>query len=69
MVDEVRAAAQKEAEKTFEGFIKWSKTITYGAIAFLAIVAACNFGVEDDTYPGYNGEQYNPSNINVKDKK
>jgi len=69
MVDEVRAAAQKEAEKTFEGFIKCSKITTYGAIAFLAIVAACNFGVEDDTYPGYNGEQYNPSNINVKDKK
>jgi len=67
--EEVKEAAQAEAERTFEGFIKWSKITTYGAIAFLAIVAACNFGVEDDTYPGYNGEQYNPSNINVKDKK
>ena len=67
--NKVRAAAQKEAEETFEGFIKWSKITTYGAIAFFLIVAACNFGVEDDTYPAYNGEQYNPSNINVKDKK
>jgi hypothetical protein len=62
--DEVRAAAQKEAEKTFEGFILWSKRTTYAAIAFLLIVASCNFGVEDDTYPGYNGEQYSPSNLN-----
>ena len=67
--DEVRAAAQKEAEKTFDGFILWSKRTTYASIAFLLIVASCNFGVEDDTYPGYNGEQYNPSNLNVKDKK
>ena len=64
--DEVRAAAQKEAEKTFDGFVTWSKKITYASIAFLLIVASCNFGVEDDTYPAYNGEQYNPSNLNVK---
>ena len=67
--NEVRAAAQIEAEKTFEGFITWSKRTTYASIAFLFIVASCNFGVEDDTYPGYNGEQYNQSNLNVKDKK
>ena len=64
--DQVRAAAQKEAEKTFEGFISWSKRTTYAAIALLLIIASCNFGVEDDTYPAYNGEQYNPSNLNVK---
>lgn len=64
--DEVRAAAQAEAEKTFEGFILWSKRTTYASIAFLLIVASCNFGVEDNTYPAYNGEQYNPSNLNVK---
>lgn len=64
--DEVRAAAQKEAEKTFEGFITWSKRTTYATIALLLVVASCNFGVEDDTYPAYNGEQYNPSNLNVK---
>tara|TARA_Y100000385_G_C12759713_1_gene494551 strand:+ start:228 stop:437 length:210 start_codon:yes stop_codon:yes gene_type:complete len=65
---EVRAAAQKEAEKTFDGFILWSKRTTYASIAFLLIVASCNFGVEEDTYPNYNGEQYNPSNLNVKNK-
>lgn len=64
--DEVRMAAQEEAEKTFEGFITWSKRTTYAAIALLLVVASCNFGVEDDTYPAYNGEQYNPSNLNVK---
>jgi len=64
--DEVRAAAQKKAEKTFEGFMLWTKRTTYASIAFLLIVASCNFGVEDDTYPAYNGEQYNPSNLNVK---
>ena len=64
--DEVKAAAQTAAEKTFEGFILWSKRTTYASIAFLLIVASCNFGVEDDTYPAYNGEQYNPSGLNVK---
>ena len=64
--DEVRAAAQKEAEKTFEGFMLWAKRTTYASIVTLLVVASCNFGVEDDTYPAYNGEQYNPSNLNVK---
>jgi len=64
--EEVRAAAQAEAEKTFESFMLWSKRTTYASIALLLIVASCNFGVEDDTYPAYNGEQYNPSNLNVK---
>ena len=61
--DEVRAAAQKEAEKTFEGFILWSKRTTYASIAVLLVVASCNFGVEKGTYPGYNGEQYSPSGL------
>jgi len=65
----MRAKVQAEAEKTFDGFIIWSKRTTYASIAFLFIVASCNFGVEDDTYPGYNGEQYNPSNLNVKENK
>jgi hypothetical protein len=64
--EEVRAAAQAEAEKTFEQFMMWTKRTTYASIALLLIVASCNFGVEDDTYPAYNGEQYNPSNLNVK---
>jgi len=68
-LDDPRQAAQKEAEKTFEGFITWSKRTAYASIAFLFIVASCNFGVEDDTYPAYNGEQYNPSGLNIKDNK
>ena len=63
---DVKKAAQEEAEKTFDGFILWSKRTTYAAIAFLLIVATCNFGVTDDKYPGYNGEQYNPTNLKVK---
>lgn len=61
-----KESAQQEAEKTFDAFIVWSKRTTYAAIAFLLVVASCNFGVEDKTYPGYNGEQYSPSNLKVK---
>lgn len=72
MTDDVRASCQLEAEKTFDGFMKFSKLTTYGAIAFFFAVATCNFGVE--TGPGatgskYNGEQYAPTNLNkYKDK-
>jgi hypothetical protein len=69
MSDTVKDTAQKQAEAAFDGFILWSKRTTYASIAFLLIVASCNFGVEDDMYPGYNGEQYSPSNLNVKDNK
>ena len=65
--EEVRAAAQKEAEKTFEQFMMWTKRVTlWSIILLLVVVVGCNSGVEDDTYPAYNGEQYNPSNLNVK---
>ena len=66
MESNVRATAQAQAETAFKGFILWSKRTTYAAIAFLLIVASCNFGVTDDKYPGYNGEQYNPTNLKVK---
>lgn len=60
--EEVRAAAQKEAEKTFEQFILWCKRVLLCSIIFLFIVVVgCNSGVQDDVYPGYNGEQYNPT--------
>jgi len=65
--EEVRAAAQKEAEKTFAQFMMWTKRVTlWTIILLLVVVVGCNSGVEDDTYPAYNGEQYNPSNLNVK---
>jgi hypothetical protein len=60
-----RPEAQKQAEAAFDGFILWSKRTVYASIAGLFIVASCNFGVEDDTYPGYNGEQYNPSGLSI----
>ncbi len=64
-----RESAQIEAEKTFDSFILWSKRTAYAAIAFLLVVASCNFGVEDGpgkTGSGYNGEQYAPMNLKVK---
>ena len=63
-----REEAQLEAEVTYVGFLKASKYAVYGALAFLLAVASCNFGVEDGpkkTGSGYNGEQYNPSNLKV----
>ena len=65
-MDKVKADAQKQAEVAFDGFILWSKRTTYASIAFLFIVASCNFGVEEGQYPGYNGEQYSPTRLNTK---
>ena len=65
-MDKVRADAQKQAEAAYDGFILWSKRTTYASIAFLLIVASCNFGVEEGQYPGYNGEQYSPSGLSNK---
>lgn len=41
-----REAAQKEAEITYKGFLKVSKYVFYGALAFLLAVASCSFGVD-----------------------
>jgi hypothetical protein len=68
-----RVEAQAEAERTFEMFMLWTKRVTLASAFFLAIVVVgCNNGVEtgpNATGSGYNGEQYSPSNLNVKDKK
>ena len=57
---------EKEAEKTFEEFILWTKRVVYATIfGILVVVVGCNSGV-DGTQGGYNGEQYNPSNLSVK---
>ena len=67
-----KVAAQQEAEKTFEQFIVWTKRATMYSVIFLCVVVfACNSGVEtgpNATGSKYNGEQYNPSNLNVKEK-
>ena len=63
--------AQKQAEEAMDGFILWSKRATLWSAFFLAVVVVgCNSGVEtgkDATGSGYNGEQYSPSGLNVKD--
>ena len=68
-----RAEAQAEAERTFELFMLWTKRVTLASVFFLlVVVVGCNSGVEtgpNATGSGYNGEQYSPSNLNVKDKK
>ena len=68
-----RESAQAEAERTFEAFMMWTKRVTMYSIFFLlVVVVGCNSGVEtgpNATGSGYNGEQYSPSNLNVKDKK
>lgn len=64
-----REEAEIEAKKTYISFLVWSKRTTFASIAVLLFVATCNFGVEDGpkkTGSGYNGEQYNPSNIQLE---
>jgi len=67
-----REEAELEANKTFEEFILWTKRVLIVSVIFLmVVVVGCNNGVESGknaTGSKYNGEQYNPSNVNVKDK-
>ena len=62
-----REAAQIEAEKTYDQFIRWTKiACTWIAIGLLVVVVGCNNGVETGkgaTGSKYNGEVYSPSNI------
>jgi hypothetical protein len=68
-----RTEAQAEAERTFDAFIMWTKRVTmWSAFFLLVVVVGCNSGVETGkgkTGSQYNGEQYSPSNLNVKDNK
>jgi|TARA_Y100000287_G_C13935622_1_gene216928 hypothetical protein len=68
-----KAEAQAEAERTFEMFMLWTKRVTITSIFFLlVVVVGCNSGVEtgpNATGSGYNGEQYSPMNLNLKDNK
>ena len=56
-------AAEIEAKKTFEGFIKWSKVTLYWIIGILLVLASCDFGTDTKTGSQYNGAVYAPSNI------
>jgi hypothetical protein len=68
-----RESAQAEAERTYDAFIQWTKRVVLWSTFFLlVVVVGCNSGVEtgpNATGSGYNGEQYSPSNLNVKDNK
>ena len=67
-----KQSAQEEAERTFNAFMQWTKRVVYASILFLLVVMfGCDNGVEtgpNATGSKYNGEQYNPSNLNKKDK-
>ena len=56
-------SAEVQANKTFEGFIKWCKTSLYWIMAILIILAWCNFGTDTETGSQYNGEVYAPINM------
>jgi len=62
-----REAAQIEAEKTYDQFIRWTKiACTWIAIGLFVVVVGCNNGVETGkgaTGSKYNGEVYSPTNI------
>jgi len=68
-----KVLAQEEAERTYTAFMLWTKRVVMYSAIFLGIVVfGCNSGVETGkgkTGSQYNGEQYSPSNLNVKDKK
>ena len=68
-----RESAEEEAERTFNAFVTYSKFgVVWICIGLFVVVFACNNGVEtgsNATGSGYNGEQYNPYNLNVKDNK
>lgn len=62
--------SQRQAEEAMDNFILWSKrSCLWIAIFLFVVVVACNNGVEtgpNATGSGYNGEQYNPTNVKVK---
>ncbi len=63
----VRQYAQQQAEDAFDAFIHYMKKGTLFSCLFLAaVVVGCNSGVEEGTYPAYNGEQYAPTNMDTR---
>ena len=59
-------AAEIEAKKTFNAFIKWSKVTLYWIIGILLVLASCDFGTDTKTDSQYNGDVYAPTNIGDK---
>tara|TARA_B100000963_G_C22432261_1_gene582692 strand:+ start:218 stop:436 length:219 start_codon:yes stop_codon:yes gene_type:complete len=46
MTDDVRRAAQEEAERTYKGFLTFIKYLSYGFVALIIFAAMNNFGVD-----------------------
>ena len=61
-----REAAELEAKKTYEGFIKYSKAAVYWILAILILLAFFDYGADTETGSQYNGEVYAPMNIGDK---
>ena len=45
MSDDVRRAAQEEAERTYKAFLTFIKYLSYGFVALIIFAAINNFGV------------------------
>ena len=56
-------AAEIEAKKTFNAFVKWSKVTLYWIVGILLVLVSCDFGTDTKTGSQYNGAVYAPSNI------
>ena len=61
-----REAAELEAKKTYEGFIKYSKAAVYWILAILILLAFFDYGADTETGSQYNGAVYEPRNIGDK---
>ena len=61
-----RVAAELEAKKTYEGFIKYSKAAVYWILAILILLAFFDYGADTETGSQYNGVVYEPRNIGDK---
>jgi len=46
MSDDVRQAAQEEAERTYKAFLTFIKYLSYGFVALIIFAAMNNFGVD-----------------------
>ena len=58
MNDEVKQAAQAEAEKTYKGFLSFLKYLSYAFVAIILVASFNNWGVE--TGPGATGSKSDP---------
>ena len=46
MTDDVRRAAQEEAERTYKAFLTFIKYLSYGFVTLIIFAAFNNFGVD-----------------------